>query len=89
MGSIRPHLLPSGLAAVATTELVDATGRIDHALLTRIEWVASGTDFDVEVFSKRRTGLELVTAAAVDGQGSVIGMDFRLHGVVLLRMRPN
>lgn len=68
------------LAAVTATELVDATCCVDHALLARIEWVTSGTDFDVEVLAKRGTGLELAAAAAVDRQRRVVGVDFRLHG---------
>ena len=75
-------------AAVTAAELIDAARRVDDALLARIEWVARSADFDVKVLAKGRTGLKLVAAAAVDRQRGVIGVDFRLHGVYLVRIRP-
>jgi len=70
---------PFGLAAIAATELIDATCRVDESLLPCIEWMARRTDFHVEIFAERRARLKGVATAAVDRQGGVIGVSFRLH----------
>ena len=70
---------PLGLTAVAAAELIDATCRVDESLLPCIKWMARRTDFDVEIFAERRARLKGVATAAVDRQGGVIRVSFRLH----------
>ena len=76
-------------ATVATTELVDSTCGVDHTLLTRVERMAGRTDLHVKVLTECGSGLEGVAATAVHRQRVIRGVDFRLHGVFLKRMRPN
>ena len=84
-----PSRRPQRSAAVTAAELIDAACRVDYALLARIKWMTRSADFNVKILTEGRTGLKLVAAAAVDRQRGVIGVDFRLHGVFLKRMRPN
>ena len=41
--------------------------------------MACRTDFDVEILAECRARLEGIATAAVDRQGGVIGVSFRLH----------
>src|SRR5690606_9115845 len=65
---------------VLAAELVDATGRIEHLLLARIERVAGGADFDLKILPQRRTRLERVAAAAGHGDLGVFGVGIGFHG---------
>src|SRR5690242_9053494 len=66
---------------VFATETIDATLRVDQALLSRIKRVASAADVDRDV-ALRRSRLKRVTARAGDGHYLVLGMYIGLHGVV-------
>jgi len=41
-----------GSPSVLLAELVHPASRIDEALLARIEWMASGANFDVQLLAK-------------------------------------
>ena len=69
-------------AGVAAAELVNAAGGVDESLLARIEWVAGGADFDMEVLAQGGPGLERIAATTADDDGRIGGVDFWLHGVV-------
>lgn len=60
-------------------ELLNTTRRIDKLLLTRVEWVARGTQFNVNVIH-RRTSLELITTCANNRCVWVVGwVEIGLH----------
>ena len=63
-------------AGVAAAELVNAAGSVDESLLARIEWVAGGADFDMEVLAQGGPGLERIAATTTDGDGRIGGVDF-------------
>ena len=64
---------------VLAAEALDASGGIHQLLLARKEWVAIGTDFNVDVALVRRTRGKRVPAGTVDAHFMVIGMDGCLH----------
>jgi hypothetical protein len=64
---------------VALTELVDSTARVNHLLLTRVEGMAAGADFQIQVTSSR-PGLKSVAAAARYSDFFVFRMDSGFHG---------
>src|SRR5688572_32786217 len=70
------------LASVLLAELVHATAGIDDLLLARVERMAVGTDFDLQVMTQRGAGNEGVTAAADHVDRFVLGMDAVFHGTV-------
>ena len=67
------------LLAVFAPKLVDPSRSIDNFLFTRIERMARGTDFDVQLFFQSRTRFELVSTAANDLKILVFGMDLGFH----------
>ena len=69
-------------ASVLLAELVDATAGVDDLLLARVERVAAGADFDLQVMTQRGAGNEAVTAAADHVDLFVFGMDAVFHGAV-------
>src|SRR5437870_5459045 len=60
--------------AVLLLEALDAAGGVDELLLTRVERVTAGADFDHER-TARGVGLGLVTARASDHGRLVLGMN--------------
>ena len=66
-------------SSVTTPELVDAAAAVDDLLLTGVERVTCGANFDVQILPQRRTGRELVAAAASDFDLDVVRMDVWLH----------
>ena len=66
-----------GLGILAAEALDTASG-IDQALLAGEEWVASRTDFHVNVALVGRPGLKVVSAGAQYAHRSVIGMNLFL-----------
>ena len=78
----------SGLRGVLLAEPIDATARVDDLLLARVERVAVGADFDLQVLAQRRTRLEHVAAAAGDLDRLVIRVDCVFHGRGLPAIGP-
>src|SRR5271165_5912655 len=77
-------LSPSGSGArrcrrVFLAELVDATAGVDDLLFARVERMAVGADFDLQIMSDRRTCLELVSAGAGHGNFFVVRVDTGFH----------
>jgi hypothetical protein len=70
-------------SAVFASELVNTTGGVDDLLLACIKWMASGANFNLQILTKCRLGLEGVAATAMDGDGLVFGMNIRLHNQAL------
>lgn len=68
------------LARVLLAELVDATCGIDDLLLAGKERVAGRADIKVQIIARGGLGLKTVTAATVNGNLAVIGVNFRFHG---------
>lgn len=66
--------------SVASAELVDLASGIHDFLLTGVERVAGGADFDTEVASSCGACFEGITAAAGDGDLFVLWVYFRFHG---------
>ena len=73
-------LLPRAGGAVLLAELVHASGSIDDLLLARVERMAAGAHFHLQVVSERGTRLERVAAGAGDRHLFVRRMDIGLHG---------
>lgn len=71
--------------SVLASELVNTTGSVDDLLLACIEWMASGANFNLQIFAKRRLGFEGIAATAMDGDGLVFGMNIRLHNEAFSR----
>ena len=69
----------SWFLAVALIEAIDASCGIDQLLFTRKEWMASRTDFDVQVTFLGRARLERLAASAGDGDFNVFGMNSWFH----------
>ena len=73
-------------------EALDAARGVQKLLLTGEERVAVGTDFNVQPFAfDGGTGLEVVSARAVDGNGVIVGMNTGFHESPFCRGRsaPN
>jgi hypothetical protein len=70
---------------VFLAELVDSTSRVDDLLLARIEGVAVGADFDLQIVSQSRTRLERVPAGAGNTDFFVLRMRIGFHGVLSIR----
>ncbi len=69
-------------APVAFTEFIHAPARVHHFLLARIERVAVGADLDVEIAGQRRSGRELIPAAADYFEVAVFWVNVRFHGML-------
>ena len=78
----------SGFLAVTLVEAIDASCGIDQLLFTRKEWMASRTNFDVQVTFAGGAGLERLAARASDGYFSVFGMNSWFHLITLNRRPP-
>ena len=75
--------LSRGSGSVLLAELVDAAGGVEDLLLARVERVAVGTHFDLQVVSQSRPRLECVPARAGDADFFVFGMRIGFHGFSL------
>jgi hypothetical protein len=64
---------------VLLTEFLDATGRVQDLLLARVEWVALGAHFDMQILGHGRPRLELIAATAVHVDLSIFGMNLGFH----------
>jgi len=60
-------------------KLFYSSGGIHDLLLSGIEGMAGGTDFDVQRFTERGARSERVSATAGYGDISVLGMNFGFH----------
>ena len=77
-----------GGVGVLLGETFDATGGVHQLLLTGEERVAIGADFNVQpVPFDGGTGLEIVSASAMDGYGMVVRMNTGLHESPFYRVR--
>jgi hypothetical protein len=63
----------------ALVKTIDSTRCIDHFLLTRVKWVALGTNFQVNIFTHGRFGLDDIAAATGRSNFFVLGMDISFH----------
>jgi len=63
----------------ALVKAINSTRSIDHFLLTRVKWVALGTNFQVNIFTHGRFGLDDVAAATGRSNFIVLGMDICFH----------
>src|SRR5690625_3334542 len=95
-------LLGAAEALEALVELLDATGRVEDALLARVERVRRRRDLDVDdgvldavqldglVAGRGRTGEEgLARTEVAENDGVVVGVDVSLHGVSLRVRKGN
>ena len=71
--------------AVALVEAIDASCGIDQLLFSGKEWMASRTDFDVQVTFLGGASLEGLAARAGDGDFDVFWMNSWFHFVTLYR----
>src|SRR5207237_4167435 len=71
------------LLPVTLTELLDASGRVNDLLLSRVERMARRTNFDVQRLVNRRARLERDAAAACHVDFAVFGMNIGFHCVPL------
>src|ERR1700683_585182 len=69
-----------GSGRVLLAELIDTPTGIHDFLLARVERVAVRANFHLQVLANRRARLELVTAAASDGDLFIFGMNAGFHG---------
>jgi len=72
--------LAAGGGSVFLAELVDPAGGIHDLLLSRIEGMAVGADFDLQVVSQSRPRLERVAAGAAHVDFFVFRMRVGFHG---------
>jgi len=63
---------------ILPAEALDAARRVNHALLARVERVARGANFHVNVALMGRTGLKIVSAGAHHPHRGIIGMNLFL-----------
>src|SRR5512145_3112453 len=85
---LRVAALRSALYVVPSLEALHATRGIHEVLLARVEGVALGADFHLDV-PGGRLGLYHVPAGAGDGRQLVQGMRIGLHiGILLLKSAP-
>src|SRR6478672_9289527 len=82
-GGGRRFAFRSRLARVFLLEFFYAAGRVDDLLLARIERMALGAHFNVQVFAHGRARLELAAATADDVYLFVFGVNFCSHWSVL------
>jgi hypothetical protein len=83
----RGRAFGSGFPAVTLVKAVNASRGIDQLLLTRKEWMASRTDFDVQVTFASRARLKRLAARAGDGYFDVFWMNSWFH-LITLNTRP-
>ena len=77
---VRPKSPNMGLADVVfLTEFINAARTINDLLLAGIKWMAGRANFNAKVFSKRRTGLKRVTAAAGNINFIVLRVNISFH----------
>ncbi len=76
---LRCGFVATGLG-VALAELLDAPCRIHELLLACIEWMASATDFDLQL-SDRCARVKRAAATASNLAGHVFGMNSVLHNL--------
>jgi hypothetical protein len=69
-----------GSRGVLLAEFVDATGRVDDFLLARIEGMAVGANFDLQVMTQGRLRLEGIAAGTGHGDFFVFRMRVGFHG---------
>jgi hypothetical protein len=74
--------MPCSARSVLLAELVDATAGVDDLLLARVERVAVGADFNLQIVPERRPRQERVTAAAADGGLFVLRVDSGFHDLL-------
>jgi hypothetical protein len=67
------------LFAVTAAEFINLTGGIDNFLLTRIERMAVGADFNLHIFFRCGAGFERVAAAARYIEFFIRWVEFRFH----------
>ena len=81
MSVVLSHLLRSlcSTAGVTLVKAVNASGGVNELLFTRKERVTLGTNFDMELFTHRRAGLERMTARAGDVDLLIFRMYFLFH----------
>ena len=82
----------SGNVRVLLLEALDTARGVDQFLLAGEKWVAIGANFYAQhVALDGRTGLESVSASAVDGYSVIIGVDTGLHkfSLVVSGLRGN
>jgi len=77
-----------GFLAIALVEAIDASRGIDQLLLAGKEWVASGTNFDVQVTFLGRASFECLAARAGDGNINIFWVNSWFHLITLYRRRP-
>jgi hypothetical protein len=71
-------------------ETINTTASINNFLFARVERVASTAHVNVEIFTNGRTGFEVITTTAVDGNFNVIWMNISFHDFwpLMLCRRP-
>jgi hypothetical protein len=72
-------LLPCNPGAKALVEPFDPTRGIDHLLLPCVEGMALGADFQVDILTDSRPGLDHIAATARGRDLFVFGMDASFH----------
>jgi hypothetical protein len=65
---------------VLLAEFIDAAAGIHNFLLARIERMAIGTDFHLQILANGRASLELVAAGASDRDDFVFWVNAGFHG---------
>src|ERR1700722_1216662 len=64
---------------VLLAEFIDATAGIHNFLLARVERMAVGAHFDLQIMADRRASLELIAAGASNCDDFVFWMDTGFH----------
>jgi hypothetical protein len=64
---------------VLLSEFIDATAGIHNFLLARVERMAVGAHFDLQIMADRRASLELIAAGASNCDDFVFWMDTGFH----------
>lgn len=84
--AFRSKKLSAFLDIVALLEAVNASGSVDELLLSGKERMAGGANFDVDVLSGGRAGLDHASACALDLAIGVSGMNSFFHGILQIWM---
>jgi hypothetical protein len=69
-----------GFRRVLLAEFIDAAAGIHNFLLARVERMAIGANFDLQILANGRASLEMVAAGASDRDDFVIWMNAGFHG---------
>ena len=64
---------------VLLAEFIDAAAGIHNFLLARVERMAIGANFDLQIMADGRAGLELIAAGTSDCDDFIFGMDAGFH----------